>query len=95
MWWDGPNRGDENSDPRPTSVSYDVLVQDPGTASPKVVAWGAAGSGPSLDAYQNAITDITEDQLVQPKSDPSQGPDDETDSSPTPSPSPTSTEESH
>ncbi len=36
-------------------VAFDVLVQRADTASPVVVAWGAAGSGERLVAFTNAI----------------------------------------
>lgn len=35
------------------SNSYDLLVQDWGTANPRVVAWGPPGSGPTLEPYEN------------------------------------------
>lgn len=37
------------------SSDYDLLVIDPQTSTPHVVAWGPAGSGPTLVAYQNRI----------------------------------------
>lgn len=40
------------------SVAYDVLIVGANTASPRVVAWGGAGSGPSLKPYANAVTGI-------------------------------------
>lgn len=90
MWWDGQDRGDEkDSTPQPTPVSYDVLVMAPGTASPQVVAWGAAGSGPSLAAYENAVTGISERELVQPNGNQQQP----APGNPSPSPSPTKTED--
>lgn len=92
MWWDGQERGEENSTPRPAPVTYDVLVQDPGTASPRVVAWGSAGSGSNLTAYENAVTGITKNELVYPKGDDQgQAPQDE--STPSPTPTPTETED--
>ena len=40
-------------------VAFDVLVERTDTASPVVVAWGAAGSGELLTPYQNAIVGRT------------------------------------
>lgn len=37
-------------------VSYDLLVIDTNTGAPKVVAWGATGTGQSLTKYQNHLT---------------------------------------
>jgi hypothetical protein len=37
------------------SSDYDVLVLDPQTTTPHVVAWGPAGSGPTLSVYQNRL----------------------------------------
>ena len=37
------------------SSDYDLLVNSPGTTTPKVVAWGPPGSGPTLVAYQNNV----------------------------------------
>lgn len=36
-------------------TTLDLLVLDAGTASPKIVAWGPAGTGPALEPYQNAV----------------------------------------
>lgn len=38
-----------------TYADFDVLVSSPESATPQVVAWGAAGSGASLTPYSNAI----------------------------------------
>jgi hypothetical protein len=35
---------------------WDLLVADPQTASPKVLAWGAGGSGAYLEPYGNGVT---------------------------------------
>lgn len=43
----------------PGSSSYDVLIVDADTAAPRVVAWGAPGTGPTLVAYGNAIVGVT------------------------------------
>lgn len=57
FWWvDGkPVIGENDQEPTPTPVAYDVLVEHADTATPVVVAWGAPGSGPELTAYQNAV----------------------------------------
>lgn len=39
----------------PSRVTYDVLIDQANTASPKVVAWGGAGTGETLKPYMNAI----------------------------------------
>lgn len=39
----------------PSRVTYDVLIEQANTPSPKVVAWGGAGTGESLKPYMNAI----------------------------------------
>lgn len=39
----------------PSRLTYDVLIEQADTASPKVVAWGGAGTGESLKPYMNAI----------------------------------------
>lgn len=39
----------------PSLVTYDLLVTEADTAAPRVVAWGGAGTGPSLVKYQNAV----------------------------------------
>jgi hypothetical protein len=39
----------------PSRVTYDVLIDQADTASPKVVAWGGAGTGESLVPFQNAV----------------------------------------
>ena len=43
---------EENSSAAST-VAYDVLVADP-DAQPRILAWGAPGSGPDLKEYSNA-----------------------------------------
>ena len=37
------------------SSDFDLLVLDPQTTTPHVVAWGPAGSGPTLTLYQNRL----------------------------------------
>ena len=44
------------ADAKGAKVTYDVRIEQAHTASPKVVAWGATGTGPSLTKYGNAIT---------------------------------------
>lgn len=54
--WDGApelEQGERNS----TVVTYDLLILKADTASPQVVAWGAPGTAPELEAYGNALTD--------------------------------------
>jgi len=47
---------DPNGGQLEPSISLDVLVENPDSASPRVVAWGASGSGPQLAPYANALT---------------------------------------
>ena len=63
------------------SVAYDVLIVGANTASPRVVAWGGAGSGPSLEPYANAVTGIdlptpspTQSDQASPSATPSNSP---------------------
>lgn len=42
-------------DAKPVTITFDVRVENADTASPRVVAWGGPGSGPTLRAYQNAV----------------------------------------
>lgn len=54
--WGEEDELDDRGDVRELQViSYDVLVDRANTAAPQVVAWGGAGSGPTLEAYQNAV----------------------------------------
>ncbi|ACL42351.1 hypothetical protein Achl_4400 (plasmid) [Pseudarthrobacter chlorophenolicus A6] len=39
----------------PSRVTYDVLIEQADTPSPKVVAWGGAGTGESLTPFMNAV----------------------------------------
>lgn len=39
-----------------STLHFDVLVERASTAAPIVVAWGAPGSGPTLERYVNAVT---------------------------------------
>lgn len=54
-WRDAPEleQGQRNT----TVITYDILVTKADTASPQVVAWGGPGTGPTLEAFQNALTD--------------------------------------
>ena len=45
----------ENENPYRMYADFDVLVTEPETATPNVVAWGAAGSGAKLSPYVNAL----------------------------------------
>src|SRR5699024_961151 len=58
--WDSPPAEGEQEGqgqiPESSRVSYDLLLTSTDTASPRVVAWGGPGSGPSLSPYANAVT---------------------------------------
>lgn len=57
LTWPGQSTTDQEGRPLDlTPILIDVLVTGADTASPRVVAWGDAGSGPSLEPYGNAIT---------------------------------------
>lgn len=52
--WNGApelEQGERNS----TVITYDLLISKADTASPQVVAWGAPGTAPELEAYGNAL----------------------------------------
>lgn len=49
--------GLEDGETATSHVSYDVLITGASTASPRVVAWGAPGSGAVIEPYANAIVD--------------------------------------
>lgn len=51
--WDGAPVEDGTTVAR---VAYDLLIKDPATAAPVVIAWGGPGTGPTLKAGTNAIT---------------------------------------
>lgn len=38
------------------TITYDLLVTKASTAAPQVVAWGGAGTAPSLEPYANALS---------------------------------------
>ncbi|MBN9214685.1 MAG: hypothetical protein J0J04_07715 [Microbacterium sp.] len=60
FWWKNgkPAVAENEKEPIPTPIAYDVLVEHADTATPVVVAWGAPGSGPKLTAYSNAVDTI-------------------------------------
>ena len=72
--WQGQKLGRSET---PSRVTYDVLLDQADTASPKVVAWGGAGTGESLKPYQNAVEGrkITSDIITNtvPTADPAVG----------------------
>lgn len=45
-------------DNKGSRVQYDVLVEEANSASPRIVAWGAAGTGPQLKTYGNAVSGV-------------------------------------
>lgn len=61
----------ESKDKAPARLVYDVLIRKANTASPVIVAWGPAGTGESLTAFGNALTDreISPDGLLGPAGD--------------------------
>jgi hypothetical protein len=62
-------------------LTYDLLVEKADTSAPKIVAWGSAGTGASLKAYQNAVSgNVTTDKLSTGSTTPT---------APTPNPTPT------
>lgn len=46
------------ADAKGSKVMYDVRIEQAHTASPKIVAWGPSGTGPSLEKYGNAVTGL-------------------------------------
>lgn len=66
--WDGQSA--QEVDAKGKGQTMDVLIKNANTASPKVVAWGAVGTGPDLTEYQNAVTgrQIKSDQQKQTNS---------------------------
>lgn len=44
------------ADAKGSKSVYDVRIEQAHTASPKIVAWGPAGTGPTLEKFGNAIT---------------------------------------
>lgn len=49
------------ADAKGSKVMYDVRVEQAHTASPKIVAWGPAGTGPKLKKYGNATVGLSID----------------------------------
>ena len=47
------------ADAKGSKVMYDVRIEQAHTASPKIVAWGPAGTGPTLEKYGNAVIGLT------------------------------------
>ncbi|SDH39752.1 hypothetical protein [Microbacterium sp. 77mftsu3.1] len=45
----------DNTQNEGSRTQYDVLIEQAHTASPKIVAWGPAGTGPTLKKYGNAV----------------------------------------
>lgn len=58
----------------PARVTYDVLIDQANTASPKVVAWGGAGTGESLKPFMNAVEGRTITADVIDKAVPTEAP---------------------
>lgn len=52
---DDRTKAGENKNRYRVYSDFDLLVTSPESATPQVVAWGAAGSGASLTPYKNAI----------------------------------------
>lgn len=72
----------EEGETNRTTITYDVLLQKADTASPVVVAWGGAGSGPTLKPFQNALigNDVKQDaNAPKPTGTPTPAPTDDTD----------------
>lgn len=49
------NWSEDKEGASPSLATYDLLVIDANTAAPRIVAWGGAGSGPTLTKYENAV----------------------------------------
>lgn len=85
--WNGQTLGEDERDF--STVTYDLLVSRADTAAPAVVAWGGAGTGPSLKPYtSNAVVgraveaqtpqEVVSDQApsAEPSMDPTEQPTD-------------------
>ncbi|OCI32826.1 hypothetical protein [Oerskovia enterophila] len=59
--WTSQVTDDGQEQPSPTPITYDLVVHGANTASPKIVAWGAAGLGPTLAPFSNAVIGRTID----------------------------------
>ena len=57
--WNGQGADDSGAQ---TLATYDLLVTGADTAAPRVVAWGGAGTGPTLSAYDNAVAGQIDEQ---------------------------------
>lgn len=53
--WEGADPEEDGA----TLVTYDVLVDQANTVSPKVVSWGGPGSAPSLTPFSVAVKNVT------------------------------------
>lgn len=54
--WGALTGGPEDN--KGSRIEYDVLVEEASSASPRIVAWGPAGTGPSLKTFGNAVTGV-------------------------------------
>lgn len=54
-YWPGSKTGSDGSDSKAV-LSYDVLVADASSGSPRVVAWAGVGAGLTLEPYGNWVT---------------------------------------
>lgn len=55
---------DPNSNQKPNTITYDLLVTKANTAAPVVVAWVGPGLGPQAKPYQNALDGRTTTIIV-------------------------------
>lgn len=60
-----PSTDESGESTTPTPISFDVLIIDANTASPRVVTWGGSGTGPTLEAYGNALSGVSVDSPAQ------------------------------
>ena len=44
-------------------MDFDVLIQDPDGGTPRILAWGAPGTGPNLKEYSNRTSASVNDTL--------------------------------
>lgn len=75
FWWEGgrPKLAPNEAEESPAPVTYDLLITHADTATPVVVAWGAAGEGPNLRPYQNAIDAVLTAPETPGSTDPAAG----------------------
>lgn len=57
LTWEGQDEPEPGE--QLTHATYDVLITDIDSATPKVVSWGGPGTGPSLKPYSVALTGVT------------------------------------